>query len=39
MAFTRQKLPTLPGTGDKARDGVRRGGYILREGERRTDRR
>ena len=31
MAFTRQKLPTLPGTGQHARDGVRRGGYVLRE--------
>jgi transketolase len=31
LAFTRQKLPTLPGTREKARDGVRRGGYILRE--------
>jgi transketolase len=31
MAFTRQKLPTLPGTGERAREGVRRGGYVLRE--------
>ncbi len=31
IAFTRQKLPTLPGTGERARDGVRRGGYVLRE--------
>jgi transketolase len=31
LAFTRQKLPTLPGTAEKARDGVRRGGYVLRE--------
>jgi transketolase len=31
MAFTRQKLPTLPGTAERARDGVRRGGYVLRE--------
>jgi transketolase len=31
MAFTRQKLPTLPGTRERARDGVRRGGYVLRE--------
>ncbi|HEY5435045.1 MAG TPA: transketolase [Candidatus Limnocylindrales bacterium] len=31
LAFTRQKLPTLPGTKEKAREGVRRGGYILRE--------
>jgi transketolase len=30
LAFTRQKLPTLPGTAEKARDGVRRGGYVLR---------
>jgi transketolase len=31
LALTRQKLPTLPGTRDLARKGVRRGGYILRE--------
>jgi transketolase len=31
MAFTRQKIPVLPGTAEKARDGVRRGGYVLRE--------
>jgi len=31
LAFTRQKLPTLAGTKDGAREGVRRGGYILRE--------
>jgi transketolase len=31
LAFTRQKLPTLPGTREHAREGVRRGGYILRE--------
>jgi transketolase len=31
LALTRQKLPTLPGTAEKARDGVRRGGYVLRE--------
>ena len=31
LAFTRQKLPTLPGTKERAREGVRRGGYILRE--------
>jgi transketolase len=30
LAMTRQKLPTLEGTADLARDGVRRGGYILR---------
>ena len=30
MAFTRQKLPVLPGTAELARDGVRRGGYVLR---------
>jgi len=33
MAFTRQKLPTLPGTGEMAREGVRRGGYVLREAD------
>jgi len=32
LAFTRQKLPTLEGTAEKAREGVRRGGYVLREG-------
>ena len=31
LAFTRQKLPTLPGTEELAREGVRRGGYVLRE--------
>jgi len=31
LALTRQKLPTLPGTDRLARDGVARGGYILRE--------
>jgi transketolase len=31
LALTRQKLPTLPGTAALARDGVGRGGYILRE--------
>ncbi len=31
LALTRQKLPTLPGTKDLAREGVRRGGYVLRE--------
>src|SRR5262245_8636445 len=31
LALTRQKLPTLEGTAEKARDGVARGGYVLRE--------
>jgi transketolase len=31
LSLTRQKLPTLEGTAEKARDGVRRGGYVLRE--------
>jgi transketolase len=31
LALTRQKLPTLPGTPEKARGGVARGGYVLRE--------
>jgi transketolase len=31
LAFTRQKLPTLPGTRERAREGVRHGGYVLRE--------
>jgi transketolase len=30
LALTRQKLPTLAGTAELARDGVRRGGYVLR---------
>jgi transketolase len=31
LALTRQKLPVLDGTADKARAGVSRGGYVLRE--------
>src|SRR6476469_2140312 len=31
LSLTRQKLPVLPGTAEKARDGVARGGYVLRE--------
>ena len=31
LALTRQKLPTLPGTDELARDGVARGGYVLRD--------
>jgi transketolase len=31
LALTRQKLPVLTGTAEKARDGVRRGGYVLRD--------
>ena len=31
LALTRQKLPTLPDTDRLAREGVRRGGYVLRE--------
>jgi transketolase len=31
LALTRQKLPVLPGTAGKARDGLARGGYVLRE--------
>jgi transketolase len=31
LSLTRQKLPTLPGTSEHAREGLRRGGYILRE--------
>ena len=30
LALTRQKLPTLAGTAELAREGVRRGGYVLR---------
>jgi transketolase len=32
LALTRQKLPVLPGTSEHAREGLRRGGYVLREG-------
>src|SRR6185369_12627169 len=31
LSLTRQKLPTLAGTAEKAREGVRRGGYVLRD--------
>jgi transketolase len=31
LSLTRQKLPTLAGTAEKAREGVSRGGYVLRE--------
>src|SRR5437868_2810087 len=31
LSLTRQKLPTLEGTAEKAREGVRRGGYVLRD--------
>ncbi len=31
LALTRQKLPVLDGTAEKAREGVRRGGYVLRD--------
>ena len=30
LALTRQKLPTLEGTAELAREGLRRGGYVLR---------
>ncbi|HEY7132149.1 MAG TPA: transketolase [Candidatus Limnocylindrales bacterium] len=33
LSLTRQKLPTLAGTAELAREGVRRGGYVLREAE------
>jgi transketolase len=31
LAFSRQKLPVLPGTAERARDGVRAGAYVLAE--------
>jgi transketolase len=31
LSLTRQKLPTLEGTAELAAEGVRRGGYVLRE--------
>jgi transketolase len=37
LSLTRQKLPTLEGTAEKAREGVRRGGYVLRDGGSKPD--
>jgi transketolase len=37
LSLTRQKLPTLPGTAELARDGLRRGGYVLRQGSNEGD--
>jgi transketolase len=31
LALTRQKLPVLEGTAEKAREGVARGGYVVRD--------
>ncbi|HEX2755008.1 MAG TPA: transketolase [Candidatus Limnocylindrales bacterium] len=31
LSLTRQKLPILAGTAEKAREGLRRGGYVLRD--------
>ena len=31
LALTRQKLPVLAGTAEKAREGLRRGAYVLRD--------
>jgi transketolase len=31
LLLTRQKLPVLPGTAEKARTGVAKGGYVLRD--------
>jgi transketolase len=31
LSLTRQKLPTLAGTAERARTGLRRGGYVLRD--------
>jgi transketolase len=33
LALTRQKLPILPGTADRATEGVRRGAYILADAQ------
>ncbi len=38
LSLTRQKLPTLAGTDEGARDGLRRGGYVLREAAGRSPR-
>ena len=37
LALTRQKLPTLAGTQELARDGVARGGYVLRKAKGESD--
>ncbi|HCT5224282.1 MULTISPECIES: transketolase [Corynebacterium] len=36
LALSRQNLPVLEGTKEKARDGVRRGAYVLVEGSKET---
>lgn len=36
IALTRQNIPVLEGTKDKAAEGVRRGAYVLVEGEKET---
>ncbi|MCS5479535.1 transketolase [Corynebacterium sp. YIM 101645] len=36
LALTRQNVPVLEGTKEKAAEGVRRGGYVLVEGSRET---
>ncbi len=33
LSLTRQKLPVLEGTAERARQGVRRGGYVLRDAQ------
>ncbi|KEO81596.1 transketolase [Tumebacillus flagellatus] len=33
MVLTRQKLPQLPGTGEKAREGLAKGAYVLADAE------
>ena len=33
LVLSRQKLPVLPGTKDKAREGLRRGGYVLADAD------
>jgi transketolase len=38
LSLTRQKLPILEGTSELAGDGVRRGGYVLRQGGRQARR-
>jgi transketolase len=37
LALTRQKVPTLAGTAELAREGVRRGGYVLRRASTEAD--
>jgi transketolase len=37
LSLTRQKLPVLAGTAERAREGVARGGYVLRDADGKPD--